>query len=98
MQVDDEQVRACEIIHKVVDLAVQVGVSMAGGAASALSNALTAEQSLFSKLASVNVLNGQQFSNQGIKYVNGMLKQVIREDWSDAAKFDILQNVQSQFW
>jgi hypothetical protein len=31
---------ACDIIHKVVDLAVQVGVSMAAGAAGALCKVL----------------------------------------------------------
>lgn len=90
--------RACEIIHKVVDLAVQVGVSMAAGAASALTNALTAENSLFSKFASINLLDGKRFSNTDLEMVDGVLEKVTRDDWSDAAKFNMFQTIQNQFW
>ncbi|CZR68483.1 uncharacterized protein PAC_18382 [Phialocephala subalpina] len=107
-QVDQGAVTGCEVIKKVVDLAIQIGLSMANGAASAVSNALTAKGSLFEELASINVLDGKKFSNMGFG-TTGMIDaktgetmqkfgKMMRDDWSDAAKFDWFGTLQQQFW
>ncbi|KAF8851992.1 hypothetical protein BDZ45DRAFT_765053 [Acephala macrosclerotiorum] len=107
-QVDAGAVMGCEIIKKVIDLAIQIGLSMANGAASAVSNALTAKGSLFEELASINVLDGKTFSNMGFgmkevvnKDTGEVVKQfgkMMRDDWSDAAKFNWFGTLQQQFW
>jgi hypothetical protein len=73
LQVKDKKKKAREIIHKVIDIAVQVAASLAAGAAGTVSNALTAESSLLRMLSSVNMLKNARLTSFSPIFVSGTL-------------------------
>lgn len=86
----------CEVVHKLIDLAVQIAASMASGASTALSNALTAKGSLLQVFSSVNILNGKRFSNAGLSWTGSSFVQN-PEAGFDAAKFNWFQTLNNQY-
>ena len=93
---DQKKKTACEIIHKVIDLSIQLAASLAAGAASSISNVFTANNSLLKMFASVNMLSGKGLSAMSSTVVNGV---VIRTGYKllDQAQFNWVGTIETQF-
>ncbi|KAE8445376.1 hypothetical protein EG329_013498 [Mollisiaceae sp. DMI_Dod_QoI] len=94
-QVDQKRVMACNIIHKMVDLAVQIGMNMATCGAGDISKALSARDGIF-QILSTDLLDGP-FKAKTLKSVQGVLQSKDRDATKDAASFNWFKTTQDQY-
>lgn len=95
MQVDQSKAQACDITHKLINLVVQIAISMAAGAASALSDAFTAKDSLLSELAEVNMFG----KNNGLKMsVDGKKLEMVKDGSGTGAMLDWYGIIRTEFF